>query len=121
MKWAHVPSNHDPRALLIWALTFAIEDPYHSFVENISNLFLVEGEIGGDPGWEIHRHVNNDGSEWFDVCVDSRVSGLEKNNQPYDAPVVRRTTCEILHAFSEAYPSKNEEVKQLITTCKLRE
>jgi hypothetical protein len=47
MRWAHVPSNSDPLALLIWVLMFAIEDPFRSTVENISDMFVLGGEIGG--------------------------------------------------------------------------
>jgi hypothetical protein len=48
---------------------FAIEDPFRSTVENISDMFVLGGEIGGDPGWEVQHYLNDDGHERFDISV----------------------------------------------------
>jgi hypothetical protein len=98
---------------------FAIEDPFRSTVENISDMFVLEGEIGGDPGWEIQHYLNDDGHERFDVWLDPRVSGLAKPNGTYDADVVRRTTREVLNAFADAHPGRRSEVDQLLIACNL--
>lgn len=119
MKWAHVPSNDDPSALLVWALMFAVEDPHHSNVENILNMFEVGGEITGDPGWEISHYINNCGIEIFEVWVDPRVSGIERPSHSYDANDVRKTAREVIDAFIQANPSKSSELKQLFIPCEL--
>ncbi len=119
MRWAHVLSKNDPSALLVWALMFAIEDPYHSIAENILDMFEVGGEIGGDPGWEINHYLNDYGSEIFEVWVDPRVSGINKPSQFYDALHVRKITREVLEAFIQANPDKYSELKQLCNACNL--
>lgn len=119
MRWAQIPSSNNPLDLLILALMFAIEDPYHSMIKNISDMFVIGGEIGGDPGWEIHHHLNDAGNEIFDVWVDPRVSGIDKLNRSYDANLVRRTAREVLDGFAQDNPDKFSEVKQLLIACNL--
>ena len=114
MKWAQVPSSNDPLAILIWALMFALEDPCHSMADNISNMFSVGGEIGGDPGWEIHSFVNDEGNEIYEVWVDPRVSGIERSNGFYDSNILRSTTREVLIAYAHANPEKCDEVRQML-------
>jgi hypothetical protein len=119
MKWGQIPSSNDPSALLILAIMFAIEDPYHSMTKNISDMFEIGGEIGGDPGWEIHHRLNDDGNEIFDVWVDPRVSGIGKLSRSYNANLVRRTAREVLDGFAENNPEKCREVEQLLVACNL--
>lgn len=119
MKWGHVPSSGDPLALLVWALMFAIEDTHHSMAKNIEEMLAPEGEIGGDPGWEIHHFIHDDGIEKFDVWVDPRVSGIEKFKCTYQADVVRKTTREVLDAFADAHPDKRSELDKLLEACGL--
>jgi len=120
MKWADIPSSNDPSALLVWALMFAIENPSNSTAKNILEMFVVGGEIGGDPGWEISHYINDYGSEIFEVWVDPRVSGLEQSNHYYDATFVRKITGEVLDAFIRANPNKCSELKRLRDQCILQ-
>ncbi len=88
-------------------------------VENISEMFVLGGEIGGDPGWEIHHYLDDNGNEIFEVWVDPRVSGIEKTKSFYNANLVRKTTREVLDAFAQANLDKCSEVKQLLIACNL--
>ncbi len=110
MKWAHIPADDDQLALLIWALTFAIEDPFHSISENIAEMLLGKGEIGGDPGWGIHRYNQQNKNKRFQVWVDSRVSGIKKMEETYDENIVRSVTKDLLFSFAKEYPIHRNEV-----------
>jgi hypothetical protein len=119
MKWAEIPTANDQASLLVWALMFAIEDPIRSMEENIIEMFSSEGEIGGDPGWGVHHYNDGQGNDQFNVWVDPRVSGLKERERTYSGNSVRKTTRELLNAFSDAYPNKRKEVDRLFSRCNL--
>jgi hypothetical protein len=113
MKWGHSYEIKNSERLLYLVLAWIISQsaPLDIWLKDI---LKKDGGLSGDPGWEIDPIFGEHGNCLYRVWADFNVSGIEPDEEIYNADTFKRAVRESLLAFGEAFPEKSQAVNEVL-------